>query len=48
MPYRREGKIIYHKISGKWKTKQVCRSMEAAKKALRLLQGLAHGTIKRR
>jgi len=43
MPYMRKGKTIYHKKGGKWKVKQVCRSIEAAKAALRLLRGIAHG-----
>jgi len=43
MPYKREGKTIYHKVGGKWLVKQVCKSVENAKQALRLLQGIAHG-----
>lgn len=43
MPYKRKGKTIYSKASGKWKVKQTCRSVESAKKAMRLLQGVEHG-----
>jgi len=43
MPYMRRGKKIYHKVGGKWKLKQTCISVEKAKAALRLLQGVAHG-----
>lgn len=42
MPYRRIGSKVYHKKDGKWKIKQSCGSIEAAKKALRLLQGIEH------
>jgi hypothetical protein len=48
MPYKRIGSRIYHKKGGKWKLKQTCRSPKNAIKALRLLRGLHHGTIKRR
>jgi len=40
MPYKRVGNKIYHKKGGKWSVKQVCRSVAAAIKALRLLQGI--------
>lgn len=43
MPNKRIGKIIYHKKGGKWVVKQVCRSVAAAKKAMNLLRGIAHG-----
>jgi len=43
MPYKRIGKTIYHKKDGKWKVKQVAGSVEKAKRALRLLQGVEHG-----
>ena len=43
MPYRRKGRVIYHKVGGEWKVKQTCESVAAAKKAFRLLQGIAHG-----
>jgi len=43
MPLKRVGKTIYHKVGGKWKKKQTCNSIEAAKRALRLLQGIEHG-----
>lgn len=37
MPYKRVGKVIYHKVNGKWSVKQRCSSVENAKAALRLL-----------
>jgi len=42
MPYRRKGKVIEHYKNGKWSVKQRCKSVEAAKKALRLLQAIEH------
>ena len=47
MPYKIVGNKIYHKKGGKWKVKQTCKSHANAVKALRLLQGLEHGTIKK-
>lgn len=46
MPYKRKGSVIYTKATGKWKIKQRCKSPANANKALRLLRGLEHGTIK--
>ena len=46
MPYKRSGKTIYSKASGTWKKKQTCSSAESAKRAIKLLRGLEHGTIK--
>ena len=43
MPYKRVGKKILHKKGGKWTVKQVATSVENAKKAMRLLQGVEHG-----
>jgi len=43
MPYKRIGRVIYHKKGGRWRVKQVCRTVENAKAALRLLQALEHG-----
>jgi len=43
VPYLRKGKVIYHKVDGKWEVKQRCRSVEAAKGAMNLLRGVAHG-----
>jgi hypothetical protein len=43
MPYKRKGKIIYHKKGGKWKVKQRAKSIKSAIRAMRLLQGLEHG-----
>jgi len=43
MPYKRSGKTIYTKASGKWKKKQTAKSVAAAKRAMRLLQGVEHG-----
>lgn len=45
MPLKRKGRIIYHKVGGKWKIKQRCKSIKNAKSAMRLLQGIFHGTI---
>lgn len=42
MPYKRIGRTIYHKKGGKWLVKQVCKSIAAAKGALRLLLDLYH------
>lgn len=47
MPYRRVGKTIYTKATGKWKKKQICKSIAAAERALKLLRGLESGSIKR-
>ena len=46
MPYKRIGKVIYHLKGGKRSVKQKCESVANAKGALRLLNGLEHGTIK--
>lgn len=43
MPNKRVGKVIYHRVGGKWKVKQTCTSVANAKRALNLLQGVAHG-----
>lgn len=43
MPYKREGKRILHQKGGKWVTKQICKSIAAAKAALRLLYGIEAG-----
>jgi hypothetical protein len=40
MPYKRKGKLIYHKKGGIWKIKQRCKSVDNAKAALRLLESL--------
>ncbi len=47
MPYKIVGNKIMHKKGGKWKLKQTCKSHSNAVKALGLLQGLEHGTIKK-
>jgi len=46
MPYKIKNSTIYHKKGNKWSVKQTCSSHENAVKALGLLQGLEHGTIK--
>ena len=46
MPYKISGNKILHFKGGRWKVKQTCSSHENAVKALGLLQGLEHGTIK--
>ena len=43
MPNKRVGRKIYHKKGGKWKLKQTCKSVAAAKRAMRLLKGVSHG-----
>jgi len=43
MPYKRVGRKVMHKKGGKWKTKQTCKSVAAAKKAINLLRGVEHG-----
>jgi hypothetical protein len=40
MPYKRKGKIIWHKKNGKWSIKQRCTSIDNAKAALRLLESM--------
>jgi len=45
MPYKIIGKTIYTKSGGTWHKKQTCSSVANAKKALRLLQGIEHGTL---
>jgi len=42
------GKAIFTKSSGTWKVKQRCSSVGNAEKALRLLRGIEHGTLKPR
>jgi len=46
MPYRRKGRTIYSKATGKWRKKQTCGSVAKAKRALKLLRGLEKGSIK--
>lgn len=48
MPYKRSGRKVLHKKGGKWKVKQTCKSAAAAERAIKLLRGLHHGTIKKR
>ena len=38
MPWKRVGKKIYKKSGGKWVVKQVAKSVDAAKAALRILE----------
>jgi hypothetical protein len=38
MPYKRAGNRVLVKKSGKWKTKQVCKSVDKAKAAIRILK----------
>lgn len=35
-----------HQKGGKWSVKQVCKSPASAKAAMRLLEGIEHGSIK--
>ena len=46
MPYKIEGSDILHFKGGKWSVKQNYSSHANAVKAMGLLQGLEHGTIK--
>ena len=43
MPYKRVGKVIYTKSSGRWRVKQRASSVENAKRAIRLLRGIESG-----
>jgi len=43
MPLKRKGTVIYHKVGGKWKVKATAKSVEAAKKYMRVQQALEHG-----
>lgn len=43
MPFKRVGRTIYSKSGGKWHVKQVASSVDNAKAAMRLLQGIEHG-----
>jgi len=49
MPYKFGPNMmsIMHQKGGKWKIKQHCTSVENCKKAMRLLQGLESGSIKK-
>jgi len=40
MPYKRKGKIVYHKKYGKWKIKQRAKSIKNAKIIIRILKTL--------
>lgn len=42
MPYKRVGKTIYSKASGKWRKKQTAKTVANAKKTIRLLRGIEH------
>ena len=46
MPYKVVGSDLYHEKGGKWSVKQHCSSPANAKAAMRLLEGLEHGSIK--
>ncbi len=46
MPYKVSGNKVMHYKDGKWSVKQTCSSHANAVKALGLLQGLEHGSIK--
>jgi len=48
MPYRREGRKIFHKVGGRWRLKQVTGSVAKAKKALALLHGIERGNLEPR
>lgn len=46
MPYKIVGSKVMHQKGGKWTVKQTCGSPAKAKAAVRLLEGLEHGSIK--
>lgn len=48
MPYKVIDSNVYHQKNGKWTIKQHCSSPANAKAAMRLLEGLEHGTIVKR
>ena len=48
MPYKREGRKVFHKVKGRWKLKQTATSIEKAKAIIRLLQGIEHGMVLRK
>lgn len=48
MPYKRIGKTIYTKKTGRWKKKQISKTIASAKRALRLLRGIEHGMVPRK
>lgn len=41
MPYKRKGKIIYHKKNGRWVIKQKAKSIKNAKVIIRILTQIA-------
>ena len=43
MPYRRKGNKVYVQKEGKWIVKSTCKSVEAAKKQIKLLNAVEHG-----
>lgn len=43
MPYKRSGKKVYVKNVNKWKLKATAKSVENAKKMIKLLRGVKHG-----
>lgn len=43
MPYKTKGNVVYHKKGDKWTVKQRCKTVTAARKAMRLLQGIERG-----
>jgi len=47
MPYRLNGNSVEHFKNGTWSVKQHCSSHANAVGAMRLLQGIEHGTIKK-
>ena len=47
MPYRCVGKDLYHRVDGHWKLKQHTKTKSNCEVALRLLEGLKSGSIKK-
>ena len=47
MPYKVIGRAVMHFKNGKWSVKQMAKSRKNALKAMRLLEGIEHGIIKK-
>jgi hypothetical protein len=43
MPYKRIGRIVYHKKHGKWSIKQRAKSIKNAKTIMKILRGIEGG-----
>lgn len=47
MPYRVDGNKVMHKVGDRWTVKQVCKSHDAAVKAVGLLHMKGYGSGKK-